>query len=353
MSGLFGYLKLSDGRYRERFGLTFEDFEVGQRIHHRPGLTFTQQDNKDESLDTINNAHLHYDDAYAAATEWGLPLGVSTVTLQLALGMSSRSFYRRRDILGVDEITMTRPVFGGETLYALTEVLEKGPGGDADCGELLLRTEALNRAGDSVMRVRYRISLYRAGRHPEELAPGAAAGIIAQEERFCLHHPGPEGSLVEQTGLFFEDFVDGETFEHWPPRYFAAEESRRHALRALEINPRYSNPSFARAVTGAEPPLFEPFVIGAVTSLTTRTFGRVVANLGWTDIRLPRPVRPEESVRAVSSIVGKRESAKRPDQGILQVETSALGEDGETVCAFNRVLLVYKRGVGPYAAAGY
>jgi len=352
MSGFYGYLKLAEGRYRERFGLAFEDFAVGQCFHHRPGLTFTQQDNKDESLDTINNAQLHYDDAYAAATEWGLPLGVSTVTLQLALGMASRTFYRRRDFLGIDEIAMTRPVFGGETLYARSEVLAVEAGEDPDTGQLTLRTEALNRTGESVMRVGYRISLYRAGRHPEERLAGAVS-TIAEEERFRLHHAGADGALVEQTGLFFEDFVAGEQFEHWPPRFFTAEESRRHALRALEINPRYSNSSFARTVTGAEPPLFEPFVLGSVTSLTTRTFGRVVANLGWSEVRMPRPVRPEESIRAISTVSGTRESAKRPDQGILQVETSALGEDGETVCAFKRVLLVYKRGVGPYAAAGY
>lgn len=360
MSGFYGYLKLGEGRYRERFGLAFEDFAPGQVFDHRPGLTFTQQDNKDESLETANNAQLHYDHAYAAATEWRDPLGVSTLTLQQVLGMTSRTFYRRRAFLGFDEIAMTRPVFGGDTLYARTEVLAVEPGDDAATGILALRTEGVNQDGQSVMRISYRIALWRRGRHPEEQAGEDAP--IAEEERFRLYHPGPDGRLVEQTGLHFEDFVAGERFEHWPPRTITEAESRAHALRALEINPRYSDPLHGRlfgrhgpgeAEPGGGIDIFEPFVLGSVTALTTRTFGRVVANLGWTGIRMPRPLRPGEQFRAASTIRGTRASSKRPDQGILEVDTEAVGEDGSTICAFRRVLLVYRRGQGPYEKAGY
>ena len=223
--------------------------------------------------------------------------------------------------------------------------------GEAAWGIVRLRTEALNQRGEVVARIAWPAEIWRSGRHPEEeMAEGLE---IAAEERFAAHHPGPDGALVEQTGLYFEDFKVGESFEHWPPRIVDGAESRRHALRALEINPLYSDPVFADDLTGAAPPVFEPFLIGAVTALTTRTFGRVVANLGWTEIRLPRPVRPGEQIRAVSTVQGARESAKRPGQGILQVDTDAVGEDGGTVCAFKRVLLVYKRGAGPYEATGY
>ena len=42
------YEAVAAGRYRERFGLAFEQFEVGQRFQHRPGVTLSQGDNKDE-----------------------------------------------------------------------------------------------------------------------------------------------------------------------------------------------------------------------------------------------------------------------------------------------------------------
>ncbi|HJU14920.1 MAG TPA: MaoC family dehydratase [Stellaceae bacterium] len=348
MSGFFGYVQLRPGRYRERFGLAFEEFAPGQVFAHRPGVDFAQQDNAEEALDTLNNAQLHYDSRYAAASEWRRPLGVSTLTLQRLLGMTSRTFYRRRRFLGFDEIAMTRPVYGGDTLYARTRVAAVEEG-DAETGRVSLATEGLNQRGEILARLRYRAEIYRSGRHPED----AGQGAVAEEERFRLYHEGEDGALVEQSGLAFEEFVEGETFEHWPGKAISAAESRRHALRSLELNPRYADPLYARAVLGRPPDLFEPFVLGAVTALTTRTFGRVAANLGWKDVVLPRPVEPDETIRAVSTILAKRESASRPREGILSVDTIALGADDAPVCRFQRTLLVYKRGLGPYDDAGY
>ena len=36
------YHRLGENRYRERYGLDFEDFVPGQRFRHRPGLTLSQ-----------------------------------------------------------------------------------------------------------------------------------------------------------------------------------------------------------------------------------------------------------------------------------------------------------------------
>jgi len=344
MSGLYGYARTGDRVFRERFGLDFEDFAVGQVFNHRPGVTVTQQDNADEALDTINNAQLHYDQHYASATEWRKPLGVSTMTLQRLIGMSSRTFYRRRRFVDFRGIAMTHPVFGGDTLYARSRITSCGDGRDADTGLVGVTLEGVNQAGTIVATITYRAEVYRRGRHPEEVADRRLLEV-AEEPRFRLFHPGEDGSLIEQCGLYYEDFIPGETFEHWPPKTISAPESASHALRSLEINPRYT--------LGDDVAIFEPFVLGAVTALTTRTFGRVVANLGWTDIEMPRQVTPGESVRAVSVIGEKRESARRPTQGIVQAVTTARGDDGTVVCRFRRAFLIYKAGVGPYAAAGY
>ena len=344
----FAYLRLGPGRFRERFGLDFEDLAVGLTIRHRPGIDVSQQDNREDAVDLLNSAQLHYDSRYAAATEWKRPLGVSTMTLQRLFGMISRSWYRRRNFLGIDEIAMTGPVFGGDTLYAASTVtaLEAGP--HPDVGRVGLTIEGANQRGETVARIRCRIEVYRRGRHPED-----ELGVEpAEEERFGLYHAAEDGVLVEQTGLFFDDLVPGEIFLHWPGRAFDFAASREHALRSLEINPRWGNPAYLRR-HAIEPAIWEPLVLSAVTALTTQTLGRVVANLGWKEIELPRPVKPGETIYAESTILSVRGSASRPDQGIAEVETRGFVEGGETVCRYKRALLVYRRGAGPYAAAGY
>ena len=345
---LFGYTRVGPKRYRERFGLSFEDLSVGMRIRHRPGIDVSQQENHDDAVDLINNVQLHFDSHYAARTEWEKPLGVSAMTVQRFLGMISRSWYRRRAILGIDSIAMTHPVFGGDTLYSESTVAALAPGGDADVGTATLAIDGINQNGETVSRIACRVEVYRRGRHPED-----EAGQQEAEDSFRVYHLDVDGALVEQTGLAFEDLTEGETFVHWPGRTTGFEESRQHALRSLEINPRWHDAAFLAGHPGIAPAVFEPLVIGIVTALTTRTMGRVVANLGWTGIELPHAVRPGETIYAESTIGAVRGSHSRPQQGIANVETRAFVESGELVCRYQRTLLVYRRGAGPYAAAGY
>ncbi|MGH7154193.1 MAG: hypothetical protein ACREF3_09690 [Acetobacteraceae bacterium] len=346
---LFAYACLGPNRYRERFGLSFEDLHVGMHIRHRPGIDISQQDNRDEALDSINNAQLHYDSHYAANTEWKHPLGVSTLTVQRLLGMISRSWYRRRAVLGIDSIAMTHPVFGGDTLYAESTVMGLDAGADRDVGVVSLAIEGRNQTGAAVATLTCRMEIYREGRHPEDTSdepPG-------EEDRFRSHHRDTDGALIEQTGLPFEDLREGETFIHWPGRTTDTAESRLHALRSLEINPRWHDAAYLRKHPTITSAIFEPLVIGIVTALTTRTLGRVVANLGWTGIELPRPVLSGETIYAESTIGALRGSQSRPTQGIANVETSGFVATGELICRYHRTLLVYRRGHGPYKAAGY
>jgi itaconyl-CoA hydratase len=345
----YGYVRLGPRRYKERFGLSFEDIRVGLRIRHRPGVDISQQDNHDGSVDLINNAHLHYDSRYALQTEWKRPLAVSTLTVQRLLGMISRSWYRRRALLGIESIALTRPVFGGDTLYSESTVTALDSGSDPDVGVVSLTLDGRNQHGETIATIACRIEIFRAGRHPEDKTDEPPA----EEDRFSLYHQNADGAQVEQTGLFFEDLVEGETFVHWPGRSVGWEESRLHALRSLEINPRWHDPSYVVRHPTAESAVFEPLVIGAVTALTTRTLGRVVANLGWTDIKLPRPVYPGETIYAESTIGALRGSRTRPRQGVAQAITRAYVETGELVCSYQRALLIYCRGAGPYNDAGY
>ena len=52
-------------------------------------------------------------------------------------------------------------------------------------------------------------------------------------------------------------------------------------------------------------------------------------------------------------LLDARPSQSRPGQGIVHLRTGATNGDGREVCAFERKILVYARGQGPYDAAGY
>lgn len=353
MTPFVGYAKVGERRYREDFGLDFEEFAPGQRFRHRPGLTVSQQYNKDAALDSLNAAMLHYDAAYAARTEWGRNLFVSTLTLALVTGMTSKTFGRRARVLGFDSIAMTRPVYGGDTLYAESEVTGTEYAPDAPgAGIVRLTTTGLNDRGESVCALAGAVLVWRAGRDP--LAPpGGGRAALAGETRFASHRRADDGAWIEQVGLDWEDLEPGETFDHRPGKTLTIEESVRHVLRSLEHAPALTDYHANRRLHNGRLALSETYVLGALTALTTRTLGRVVANLEWTQVRFAAPAFDGDTLYAETTILDKRPSRGRPSQGIVRVATRGLTQDHTLVCSYTRTLLVYRRGQGPYAEAGY
>jgi itaconyl-CoA hydratase len=351
---LTAYIQVGENRYRERYGLDFEDFEVGQRFQHRPGLTVSQQANVNEALDTHNAAQLHYDSHYASKTEWGKCLVVSTLTLQYILGLSSKTFGKKYRLTGFDAITMTGPVFEGDTLYAGSEILAKADyAPDPDLGLITVRSTGINQKGLKVVSLTYRLLIFKRGRHPLDLINPPAYQGYPTGARFSLYRTMPDDSLMEQVGMFYEDFNEGETFEHRPAKTITAEDTRLHSLHSLEWNPQYHDYAYNAALNGGKLLINEAYLLGAMAALSTRTFGRVVANLGWTEVELPGPVFAPVTLYAESTVLGKRESASRPTQGIMEVETRGNNAENDLVCSYRRRLLIYKKNLGPYEAAGY
>ncbi len=164
MPDFLAYVTIGEKRYRERFGLDYEQFAAGQIFKHRPGLTLSQQDSRDECLDTLNAQMLHFDEQFAAHTEWKKCLMDSTLTTKVVMGMTWKTFAKRTRLIGFDEITLTKPVFGGDTLYAESEILEKvDTPGDTKAGRLKVRTVGVNQQGETVAKLVYDVLVARAG----------------------------------------------------------------------------------------------------------------------------------------------------------------------------------------------
>lgn len=343
----YSYYVAADDLYQERFGLDFEHFKSGQCFVHRPGITLTQQDNVVEALDTLNTAMIHYDDAYSTHTTWKKPLMVSTLTLKRLIGMGWKTFNRRKRITRFASISMTAPMFGGDTLYAETEVLEASPI-NPELGRLRLLVRGFNQNHIQVAAIECSMEVWCNGSGP---SAGNAPSPAAQA-RFVSHATRDDGAWVEQTGLFFEDLMPGETYIHHLRRSFTAEEVHQLSLHAMEWSPQHHE--FPLKCNQSEAVLPEAIVVGAVTALTTRTLGRVTANLAWTDVELVEAVRAGDTIEARSTVLSTRESSSRPSEGIVTVHTVAHNQRGEMVLSCNRSLLVYRRSApNPYLAAGY
>jgi itaconyl-CoA hydratase len=173
------------------------------------------------------------------------------------------------------------------------------------------------------------------------------------DPRHASHVEISPGVFLERMGLFFDDVVVGETYEHRPGKTFTAEESIAQTLRSLDQSPGYTDQNFHQRAAHGPLPINPTHVLAVLTGMMTKTFSKIVANLAWKNVKFHGAVHAGETVYAESTVLEKRESKSRPGQGIIHVRTTAKTHDGRLVCTFERMILIYGRGQGPYDAAGY
>lgn len=140
-------------RYRETFGRYYEDFVVGDVYEHRPGRTISEADNTWFTLLTMNQHPLHFDKAYAEASEFGRVLVNSCLTLSLVTGMSVSDVSQKTVAnLGWNDVKLTGPVFVGDTIYAESEVLSiRESKSRPNQGIVSISSRGLNQRGEVVI----------------------------------------------------------------------------------------------------------------------------------------------------------------------------------------------------------
>lgn len=163
-----GVKQIGENRFRETFGRSFEDFEIGHIYEHRPGRTITDTDNVWFTLLTMNTHPAHFDYEFAKKTEFGKPLVCTPFTVALMVGMSvSDTSQKAVANLGWDEIRLTHPLFPGDTLYAESEVLDKRESSSRpEQGIVTIRTIGKNQHGDTVCSFKRTMLIWKRGCGP-------------------------------------------------------------------------------------------------------------------------------------------------------------------------------------------
>jgi len=153
-------------------GRVYEDFEVGDLYEHLVGRTITATDNSWLTLLTVNNNPIHFDQVYAAQTEFGKPLVDSTLTLAIVTGLTVADLSQNGINLGWDEVRLPNPVFNGDTLYAQSEVLDmRVSQSRPNMGIVQVKTTGFNQDGRIVIEFKRTIMLYRRGHVPRLKRP--------------------------------------------------------------------------------------------------------------------------------------------------------------------------------------
>ena len=141
----------------------YEDVRIGDVYRSELGRTITDVDNIWFTLLTMNTNQIHFNDVYAARTEFEHPLVDSALTLAVVLGLSVADTSQNAAAnLGWNEIRLPAPVFAGDTLWAESEILSKRESKSrSSVGIVSLRTRGLNQRGETVIEFTRTIMLFK------------------------------------------------------------------------------------------------------------------------------------------------------------------------------------------------
>jgi len=134
-------------------GRYFDEWKVGDKLDHPIRRTVMEADNLLFSVMTHNPQPLHIDADHAAKSEFGRILVNGTFTFSLMVGLSVGDTTMGTLIanLGYDKVVMPSPVFIGDTLRAVTEVVEvRASKSRPEAGIATFRHVLINQRGEIV-----------------------------------------------------------------------------------------------------------------------------------------------------------------------------------------------------------
>lgn len=142
-----------------KMGNYFEDFNVGDVIHHCQSKTIFESDNNLFSLLTMNHHPVHINIDYCKDNQHGQVLVPGTLVFCLAVHLTVL------DISGLaianlayENIDHLKPTFINDTIYSKTEILEKiDSRSKNDRGIVYVETTGYNQNNEDIIRFRRKI----------------------------------------------------------------------------------------------------------------------------------------------------------------------------------------------------
>ena len=147
-------------------------------------------------------------------------------------------------------------------------------------------------------------------------------------------------------GLYFEEFTIGQKFEHVVRR--TVTEMDNVLFSALTHNPAplHLDEEYCREHTEfGQRIVNSAFTLGLMVgvSVADTTLGTTVGNLGWNEVRFPRPLFHGDTVHCNTTVEELRDSKSRPDAGITTFLHEAYNQRNELVATCRRVALMKRK----------
>ncbi len=139
-------------------------------------------------------------------------------------------------------------------------------------------------------------------------------------------------------GLWFDELQVGQVFKHAIRR--TVTETDNILFSTMTHNPAqlHLDEEYMRGTEYGQRLVNSAFTLGLMVGISVgdTTLGTAVANLGWDEVRFPKPVFHGDTLHVETEVIDLRDSKSRPDQGIVTFLHRAYNQRNELVASCKR-----------------
>lgn len=146
-------------------------------------------------------------------------------------------------------------------------------------------------------------------------------------------------------GRYFDELTVGMRIQHSVGRTVTEMDNVLFSALTMNPQPLHLNEDFASRTSFGQRIVNGIFTMGLVVGLTVAelTEGTIVANLSYERVTHPRPVFHGDTIYVETEVLEKRDSASKPDRGLVRLRHTGKNQAGTVVIELERTVLFLKR----------
>lgn len=158
--------------------------------------------------------------------------------------------------------------------------------------------------------------------------------------------------IVEQRGLYYEEFEPGVLYRHRPGRTVTEADNVLFTTLTMNVQGLHLDAAYSGGQPFGQRLVNSMFTLATMVgqSVSQLTQGTLVAQLGLGEISFPYPLFHGDTLSTETGVTDKRLSASRPGQGIVVLAHTGRNQSGEIVARCSRTVLVWTREAAEAAA---
>ncbi|ALJ19297.1 MaoC family dehydratase [Microbacterium sp. No. 7] len=146
-------------------------------------------------------------------------------------------------------------------------------------------------------------------------------------------------------GLYLEEFEVGMVIEHEVRRTVTETDNVLFSTMTLNMAPLHLDAEYSKGQMFGQRLVNSMFLLALVAGISMQqtTYGTTLGNLGFSEVKFPKPTFHGDTIRVRTEILEVRESRKREDSGIVTFRHLGINQRDEIVCDCTRAGLMLRK----------